>query len=253
MNWIWGTNHMGRNPRIAFLDTNVLYGGLDNDMFLTLAEPPETVYQPKWSDYVMGELETHLKERAGEEDGVHVKRRLHSMARAFPKANVDDTLIPGVITASYMPDIVISERDNGELSSLLFLAESLGNKPCHFPLRGDVTHFLPQPVPPLDILLIGKHDGNHTFPTTRNMCVILRIRPETAPAYILVPLGPIEAVLACIRFQSIRGCGKKHEPFRIIHTTRIICDFIRNPMVDLEILRIHTFKINEINRPMFGD
>lgn len=104
MNWIWGTNHMDRNPRIAFLDTNVLYGGLDNDMFLTLAEPPETVYQPKWSDYVMGELETHLKERAGEEDGVHVKRRLHSMARAFPKANVDDTLIPGRITASYVSD-----------------------------------------------------------------------------------------------------------------------------------------------------
>lgn len=76
-----------------FLDTNVLFGSLSSDMFLSMAEYKPLDIHVYWSDYVMSELEEHLTERLITLHGFdqsnardHAMHRITAMMSAFPKA-----------------------------------------------------------------------------------------------------------------------------------------------------------------------
>ena len=53
---------MGRETGL-FLDTNVLYGAFECDLFLGIAESGYLPISVHWSDFVLMELRTHLTER----------------------------------------------------------------------------------------------------------------------------------------------------------------------------------------------
>lgn len=84
-----------RNP-VMFLDTNVLYGELSCDLFLTLGESHLVNWDVKWSDYVLDELREHLTERiralypnlSDEKVLGRVSRRLYAMKTYLPQACV---------------------------------------------------------------------------------------------------------------------------------------------------------------------
>mgnify|MGYP000861952823 CR=1 FL=1 len=69
----------------VFLDTNVLYGGILNDLILRIAECG--LIQIAWTEKVLEELETNLIENSGIAHEV-CRRRVQAMRRAFPEANV---------------------------------------------------------------------------------------------------------------------------------------------------------------------
>lgn len=77
----------------AFLDTNVLFGGLSANILLTLAEKPYELYRPYWSDYVLGELRRTLvpsmeRHYPADEVDERIERRIGFMTSAFPHALV---------------------------------------------------------------------------------------------------------------------------------------------------------------------
>lgn len=79
-----------------FLDTNVLYGALSCDLFLSLAEYEPLGINVGWSDYVLDELRKHLTRRLlrirPEEGSVRAEeraaKRIDAMTGAFPHAYV---------------------------------------------------------------------------------------------------------------------------------------------------------------------
>lgn len=81
----------------AFLDTNVLYGGLVSDVFLSLADTDRPLYEPKWSSYVKDELREHLTERFTQLGYGHprmlTERKIHAIDTAFPKANIGEVVV----------------------------------------------------------------------------------------------------------------------------------------------------------------
>lgn len=102
---------------IAFLDTNVLFGAISTDMFLTLAEKDDVMFVPRWSDYVCDELREHLGERIRVPEGCpdpnayvvsRVEARIDAMNRAFPHALTSKwrTIVPHVKTYVRDPDDV---------------------------------------------------------------------------------------------------------------------------------------------------
>lgn len=88
------SEHVRKN--VMFLDTNVLYGELSCDMFLTLGEAPTVGWEAKWNGYVLDELREHLTERirvlyprqSKEAVERKVLRRLTAMATFLPHACV---------------------------------------------------------------------------------------------------------------------------------------------------------------------
>ena len=93
----------------AFLDTNVLYGGLVSDVFLSLADVDSPLYEPKWSLEGEGELREHLTERFAQLGYEHprelTERKIHAIDTAFPAANVGTAAIDvGIRQAVRDPD-----------------------------------------------------------------------------------------------------------------------------------------------------
>lgn len=65
----------------AFLDTNVLFGALSNDIFLSLATGEKNLFRMRWSEYVYQELRDNLLENlvAPIEDESFRERRRRSL------------------------------------------------------------------------------------------------------------------------------------------------------------------------------
>ncbi|HWB84930.1 MAG TPA: hypothetical protein VG675_12365 [Bryobacteraceae bacterium] len=84
------------SPYVAVLDTCVLAPMPVVDTLLRLAQEP-AFYVPKWSDDILQELCTTLKEKFGCSQA-QVDWRLSGMAEAFPEALVTgyDAIIPSM-------------------------------------------------------------------------------------------------------------------------------------------------------------
>ena len=84
---------MGREAGL-FLDTNVLYGAFECDLFLGIAESGYLPISVHWSDFVLMELRTHLTERlkqlkpglSSAEASMRAENRIRTMNLAFPDA-----------------------------------------------------------------------------------------------------------------------------------------------------------------------
>ena len=68
----------------VLLDANTLYGDLQRDILLSLAE--ERLYDPLWSEKILDEVESILRENLG----LDFSLTRQNMQKAFPKALVKD-------------------------------------------------------------------------------------------------------------------------------------------------------------------
>lgn len=97
----------------VFLDTNVLYGGLNSDIFLSLATADKPTFKARWTEYVFQELRDNLYENyvaRGKTDrekrtlSESVSRRIEAMRRVGERFFVYDwePLVP--VVAEYVED-----------------------------------------------------------------------------------------------------------------------------------------------------
>lgn len=81
----------------AFLDTNILMGGLSSDLVLSSAEEPDYLYIPLWNSHVIKELRRHLPAKILEKHGdwnpqtatSSAEHRIRAMMRTFPGSMVN--------------------------------------------------------------------------------------------------------------------------------------------------------------------
>ena len=85
------------NRFTVMLDTNALYGALNRNIILTLAEAG--LYRPRWTSKILEELSGALEPKLGEE---RVARAIAAIEGAFPEALVE--IDPDALLASSLPD-----------------------------------------------------------------------------------------------------------------------------------------------------
>ncbi|MDX6280612.1 MAG: hypothetical protein QOH03_1683 [Kribbellaceae bacterium] len=93
------------DPRIAFLDANVLRGQLTTDIMLSLAD--NKLYEPQWSAEVLDEVK---RNRPAGVTAERADARFAQMAKAFPEALVADY-------QHLMPEMQADEKDKHVLAA----------------------------------------------------------------------------------------------------------------------------------------
>ncbi|WP_328324106.1 PIN domain-containing protein [Kribbella sp. NBC_00382] len=93
------------DPRIAFLDANVLRGQLTTDIMLSLAD--SKLYEPQWSAEVLDEVK---RNRPAGVTAERADSRFAQMAKAFPEALVTDY-------QHLMPEMRADDKDKHVLAA----------------------------------------------------------------------------------------------------------------------------------------
>lgn len=93
------------DPRVAFLDANVLRGQLTTDVMLSLAD--NNLYEPQWSAEVLAEVK---RNRPAGVTAERADARFARMADAFPEAMITDY-------EHLMPEMRADEKDKHVLAA----------------------------------------------------------------------------------------------------------------------------------------
>jgi predicted nucleic acid-binding protein len=93
------------DPRVAFLDANVLRGQLTTDVVLSLAD--NNLYEPQWSAQVLAEVK---RNRPAGVTAERADARFARMADAFPEAMITDY-------EHLMPEMRADEKDKHVLAA----------------------------------------------------------------------------------------------------------------------------------------